>query len=82
MNELGRQDIFMKLMQLQSRLGNCEIIKPGRCIIKEGELQKVSRKTLQPRYLILVSSSPNGTLHQLVTPLFRSSTTVCCTRVT
>jgi len=32
-------------MQLQSRLGNCEIIKPGRSIIKEGELQKVSRKT-------------------------------------
>ncbi len=38
MNLFGRQNNFTKLMQLQSRLGNCEIIK-------EGELQKVSRKT-------------------------------------
>lgn len=41
-------------MRLQSRLGNWEIIKPGRYIVKEGELDKVSRKTLQPRYFILV----------------------------
>lgn len=41
-------------MRLQSRLGNCEIIKPGRYIIKEGELDKVSRKIVQPRYFILV----------------------------
>jgi len=41
-------------LQLQSRLSNCEIIKPGRILIKEDELNKVSRKMLQPRYFILV----------------------------
>jgi hypothetical protein len=45
MNLFGRQNNFTKLMQLQSRLGNCQIIKPGRSSIKESELQKVSRKT-------------------------------------
>ena len=48
------------LMQLQSRLSNCEIIKPGRIIIKEDELNKVSRKMLQPRYFILVSPSSSS----------------------
>ena len=50
-----QQDNFQKLIHLQSRLGNCEIIKPGRYIKKEGELDKVSRKMLQPRYFILVT---------------------------
>ncbi|CAB0009521.1 unnamed protein product, partial [Nesidiocoris tenuis] len=46
-------DNLGKLLKLQSRLGNYEIIKPGRSFIKEGELQKLSRKEIQPRYLIL-----------------------------
>ena len=54
-NSMKQEDTFQKLLRLQSRLGNCEIIKPGRYIIKEGELDKVSRKTLQPRYFILLN---------------------------
>ena len=46
-----------RMLKLQSRLGNWEIIKPGRFIVKEGHIDKVSRKTLQPRYLILVRTS-------------------------
>jgi len=44
-----------KLLQLQSLLGNYVIIKPGRELIKEGELYKLSRKGMQLRYFILVS---------------------------
>ena len=49
------KDHFRQLLQLQSQLGNYEIIKPGRVFIKEGELFKLSRKGRQPRYFILVS---------------------------
>jgi len=40
---------------LQSRLGDFELIKPGRELVKEGELQKISRKEVVPRYFILLS---------------------------
>ena len=44
------------MLQLQSRLGDYfELIRPGRDLIKEGELQKVSRKGAGPRYFILLS---------------------------
>ena len=44
------------MLQLQSRLGDYfELIRPGRDLIKEGELQKVSRKGVGPRYFILLS---------------------------
>ncbi|XP_066996128.2 FYVE, RhoGEF and PH domain-containing protein 6 [Anabrus simplex] len=48
-------DHLSKLLQLQSRLGNYEIIKPGRMVLKEGELLKLSRKDRQPRYFILLN---------------------------
>ena len=44
------------MLQLQSRLGDYfELIRPGRDLIKEGELQKLSRKGVGPRYFILLS---------------------------
>jgi len=44
------------MLQLQSRIGDYfELIKPGRDLIKEGELQKISRKGISPRYFILLS---------------------------
>ena len=44
------------MLQLQSRLGDYfELIRPGRDLIKEGELQKISRKGIGPRYFILLS---------------------------
>lgn len=50
------QDKFRKMLQLQSRIGDYfELIKPGRDLIKEGELQKISRKGISPRYFILLS---------------------------
>lgn len=48
-------DHLSKLLQLQSRLGNYEIIKPGRMFLKDGELSKLSRKGMQPRYFILLN---------------------------
>ena len=43
------------MLRLQSRLGDMELIKPGRELLKEGELQKISRKGVGPRYFILLS---------------------------
>ncbi|PSN49832.1 hypothetical protein C0J52_08843, partial [Blattella germanica] len=48
-------DHLSKLLQLQSQLGNYEIIKPGRIFLKDGELFKLSRKGMQPRYFILLN---------------------------
>lgn len=48
-------DNFYKLYQIQTALGNNEIIKPGRLFIKEGELKKLSRKETQARFIILLS---------------------------
>lgn len=44
-----------KLLELQSHLGNYELIKPGREFIRSGELYKLSRKGLQMRYFILLN---------------------------
>ena len=43
-----------KLVQLQNRLTQYVILKADRQLICEGELQKVCRKELQPRYFALV----------------------------
>ncbi|XP_065350137.1 FYVE, RhoGEF and PH domain-containing protein 6-like [Cloeon dipterum] len=47
-------DALSKMLKLQSLLG-CELIKPGRVLIKQGELQKICRKGIQPRYFVLFS---------------------------
>ena len=49
------QSKFEKLLHLQSRLSDFDLIKPGRELVKEGELQKISRKEVVPRYFILLS---------------------------
>jgi len=54
-NTVEKGDRFQRLLHLQSRLGDFELIKPGRELIKEGELQKISRKEVVPRYFILLS---------------------------
>jgi hypothetical protein len=42
------------MLKLQNRLGDSiELIRPGRHLIKEGELLKISRKGVDPRYFIL-----------------------------
>lgn len=48
------QNHFNKLLQIQARLSNYEIIKPGREFVKAGELFKLCRKEMQLRYFILV----------------------------
>ncbi len=48
-------DQFRKMLKLQSRLGDTELIRPGRELVKEGELQKISRKGEGPRYFVLLS---------------------------
>ena len=43
------------MLKLQSRLNDPDLIKPGRELIKEGELQKINRKSISPRYFVLLS---------------------------
>ena len=43
------------MLKLQHRLGDTELIRPGRELLKEGELQKISRKGVGPRYFVLLS---------------------------
>ncbi|CAH0384135.1 unnamed protein product [Bemisia tabaci] len=50
-------DHLSKLLQIQAQLGNYEIVKPGREFVKEGDLYKLSRKSLQLRFLILLSDT-------------------------
>jgi len=54
-NTVKQGDKFQQMLRLQSRLGDMELIKPGRELLKEGELQKISRKGVGPRYFILLS---------------------------
>ena len=49
------QDKFQTMLKLQSRLGDWEFIRPGRELVKEGELAKISRKGVTSRYLALLS---------------------------
>ena len=49
------QDKFQKMLSLQSRLGDHEIILPGRELVREGELEKISRKGVNTRYFVLLS---------------------------
>ncbi|XP_029642296.1 FYVE, RhoGEF and PH domain-containing protein 6 isoform X1 [Octopus sinensis] len=58
-NERIRQgDNVQKLMEVQYALiGNFEVIYPGRELIKMGELQKLSRKEMQPRVFILFNDT-------------------------
>lgn len=47
-------DNAQKLISIQnSIMGHKEIVRPGRVFIKEGELMKLSRKGMQPRWFIL-----------------------------
>ena len=49
------QDKFQRMLRLQSRLGDWELIRPGRELVKEGELHKISRKGAGTRYFVLLS---------------------------
>ncbi|XP_052779804.1 uncharacterized protein LOC128217033 isoform X2 [Mya arenaria] len=53
---MRHEDYVQKMLEIQKSLvGHFEIIKPGRLFLKEGELMKLSRKDLQPRYFFLFS---------------------------
>ncbi|XP_013785067.1 uncharacterized protein LOC106469148 [Limulus polyphemus] len=58
-NETMKQgDNITKLMSIQNSIyGHHEVIQPGRVFIKEGELMKLSRKIMQPRWFILFNDS-------------------------
>ena len=49
------QEGFQQLLHLQSRLGDFELIRPGRELVREGEVMKISRKEVVPRYFILLT---------------------------
>ena len=47
-----------RLLELYRKLnGVFDVFAPGRKLLHEGELQRQTRKDLQPRYLILASAS-------------------------
>uniref|UniRef100_T1J575 FYVE, RhoGEF and PH domain-containing protein 6 n=1 Tax=Strigamia maritima TaxID=126957 RepID=T1J575_STRMM len=50
---------FSKLLNIQNRLvgGSYEVIRPGRLFLREGELSKLSRKVMQPRWFILFNDA-------------------------
>jgi hypothetical protein len=48
-------DQFQKMMNLQERLVDFELIKPGRELMMEGQLKKISRNMEVPRYFVLLS---------------------------
>lgn len=58
-NETMKQgDNITKLISIQNSIyGHHEVIQPGRVFIKEGELMKLSRKIMQPRWFILFNDS-------------------------
>ncbi|XP_066505097.1 FYVE, RhoGEF and PH domain-containing protein 6-like isoform X2 [Hoplias malabaricus] len=58
-NETMRQgDNFQKVMQVQCSLsGHHEIVQPGRVLLKEGTLMKLSRKVMQPRMFFLFNDT-------------------------
>ena len=43
------------MLALQARLGAWELVRPGRDLLREGRLTKISRKGAAPRYFILLS---------------------------
>lgn len=47
------QDNFKKLLAIQSRLGETDLVQANRELVKEGVLQKISRHGVDSRYLIL-----------------------------
>ncbi|XP_060563641.1 FYVE, RhoGEF and PH domain-containing protein 6-like isoform X2 [Ruditapes philippinarum] len=51
---MRHEDYVQKMLEIQrSLIGQFEVIKPGRIFLKEGELMKLSRKGMQPRYFFL-----------------------------
>jgi len=54
-NSMRTGDQFQKMLNLQSRVGDFELIQPGRELVKEGELMKISRSEVVPRYFILLT---------------------------
>ncbi|KAI1711295.1 FYVE zinc finger domain-containing protein [Ditylenchus destructor] len=55
---LATADADKRLLELHRRLeGVFDVFAPGRFLIHEGELQRQTRKELQPRYLILFSDN-------------------------
>lgn len=55
-NERMKQsENFKRVLKLQSRLGESDIIRPDRELLREGIIHKMSRNTIEARYLILLS---------------------------
>jgi FYVE/RhoGEF/PH domain-containing protein 5/6 len=53
--QMKQTDNFKKLLTLQTRLGVADLVQANRELIKEGEIQKISRAGIDVRYLILCS---------------------------
>ncbi|XP_070193286.1 uncharacterized protein [Littorina saxatilis] len=64
-------DTVQKMLEIQrSLIGQFEVIMPGRVLIKQGELMKMSRKEMQPRMFFLFSdvllyTTPTATGYRL-----------------
>ncbi len=54
---LSFQDNFKKLLHLQTRLGESDLVQANRELLREGAIQKISRSGIDMRYLILCSDT-------------------------
>ena len=54
-NNMKAGDQLQNMLKLQERVGDFEVIRPGRELLKEGEMMKISRSEVVPRYFILLS---------------------------
>jgi len=54
-SQLKLGEKFQKMLKLQSRIGDFELIQAGRELVREGEMNKISRDEVVPRYFVLLN---------------------------
>ena len=69
------KDKFQRMLSLQQRLGDWELVRPGRELLKEGMLQKISRKGVS----FVFFNCGHIRLHRLALATSSFSVTVCST---
>ena len=74
-SQLKLGEKFQKMLKLQSRIGDFELIQAGRELVKEGEMKKISRDEVVPRYFVLLNDCFLYT-HYAVNPDMKSCITL------
>ena len=64
-NNNMKTEKLQNMLKLQARVGDFELVKPGRELLKEGDVMKNSRSEVVPRYLILLNDCLLVTQYQV-----------------